>query len=150
MKYRSFAAGLGLAAFVVLASPTLALAKEGLRASLTTPIPSTASPGDEITLAWILTDVDLSGHSQPFVADNVFVKLLSPTRDATIGFATGGDHARGEYVAKVKVPSGGIAGIQFGNPGRMPVRDNRKLRRQHPSSGERTCSSSCNRQGNVR
>src|SRR5713226_7304801 len=72
------------------------------------------APGDEILLAWTLTVVDANMHSQPFSAEYVFVQLLSPTREATIAFATGGDHARGEYVARVKVPAGGIAAIQFG------------------------------------
>lgn len=117
MKYPSFVAGLGLAVLAVLASTTVALAKEGLRASLMTPVPSAASPGDEITLTWTLTYVDANMRSQPYIAENVFVKLLSPTRDATIGLATGGDHGRGEYVARVKVPSGGIAAIQFGTWG---------------------------------
>lgn len=117
MKYPSLVAGLGLAVLAVLASTTVALAKEGLRASLTTPIPSTAVPGDEIVLAWTLTYVDANIRNRPFIAENVFVKLLSSTRDATIGFATGGDHGRGEYVARVKVPSGGIAAIQFGTRG---------------------------------
>ncbi len=115
MKYPSSAAGLGLAVLAVLASTTAVLGKEGLRASLTTPIPSTAAPGDEIVLAWTLMDVDANMRSQPFIGENVFVKLLSASRgDPTIGLATGGDHARGEYVARVKVPVGGIAAIQFG------------------------------------
>lgn len=114
MKYPSFVAGLGLATLALLASTMVVLGKEGVRASLTTPIPSTAAPGDEIVLAWTLRVVDANMQTQPFSAEYVFVQLLSPTRDATIGFATGGDHARGEYVARAKVPAGGIAAIQFG------------------------------------
>jgi hypothetical protein len=38
-----------------------------------------------------------------------------------MGFATGGDHARGEYVASVKVPAGGIAAIKFGIRGTTDV-----------------------------
>jgi hypothetical protein len=114
MKYPSFVAGLGLAVLAMLASTTVALGKEGVRASLTTPVPSTAAPGDEIVLAWTLTVVDANMQTQPFSAEHVFVQLLSPTRDTTIGFATGGDRARGEHVARLKVPAGGIAAIQFG------------------------------------
>ena len=114
MKYPSLLAGIGLAVLALLASTTVVLGKEGMRASLTTPIPSRAAPGDEILLAWTLTVVDGNMQSQPFSAEYVFVQLLSPTREATIAFATGGDHARGEYAARVKVPAGGIAAIQFG------------------------------------
>jgi len=114
MKYPSLVAGFGLAALALLATTTVVLGKEGVRARLTTPIPATAAPGDEILLAWTLTVVDANMQSEPFSAEYVFVQLLSPTREATIGFATGGDHARGEYVARVKVPAGGIAAIQFG------------------------------------
>jgi hypothetical protein len=121
MKYPSFVAGLGLAVLAMLASTTVVLGKEGARARLTTPIPSTPAPGDEIVLAWTLTVVDANMQSQPFSAEYVFVQLLSPTRDVTIGFATGGDHTRGEYVARVKVPAGGIAAIQFGIRGTTDV-----------------------------
>src|SRR3989442_4943848 len=114
MKYRSFVAALALAVLAMLASTTVVLGKGGVRASLTMPVPRRTAPGDEIVLAWTLTEIDLTGRSQPFIADNVFVQLLSPTRDTTMGFATGQDHARGEYVARVKVPAGGIAAIQFG------------------------------------
>src|SRR5229473_1973055 len=99
MKYPSLLAGIGLAVLALLASTTVVLGKEGVRASLTTPAPSTAAPGDE----------------------NVLVQLLSPSRNTTIGFAGGGDHARGEYVARVKVPAGGIAAIQFGIRGTTDV-----------------------------
>jgi hypothetical protein len=121
MQYPSFVAGLGLAVLAMLASTTVALGKEGVRASLTTPVPSAAAPGDEIVLAWTLTVVDANMQTQPFSAENVFVQLLSPSRNTTIGFAGGGDHTRGEYVARVKVPAGGIAAIQFGIRGTTDV-----------------------------
>jgi hypothetical protein len=67
MKYlSSFVAGLGLAVLAMLASTTVALGKEGLRASPMMPIPATASPGDEI--AWTLTDVDPATASKPVPA----------------------------------------------------------------------------------
>ena len=117
MKYRwSFGAGLGLALSAMLAATPAVQAKEpAFQARLLTPIPANASPGDEIVLTWTLTYVDENMQSRPFNADNVFVQLLSANRaEPAIALATGGDPLLGEYVARVSVPQGGIAAVQFG------------------------------------
>jgi hypothetical protein len=92
-----------------------AAAKEDVEATLTTPVPLDAAPGDEITLAWKLTSVDAEGKRQPFGASGVYIRLFSAGGgEPTIGPAAGDD---GRYEATVIVPEGGIRGVQIGLQG---------------------------------
>jgi hypothetical protein len=97
----------------VLAAP--AVAKEGAEATLVTPVPLDAAPGEEITLAWTLTVVDEEGKRQPFNATGVYVELFSAGGGkSTIGSTSAEAHPTGEYETIVVVPKGGIGGIQIG------------------------------------
>jgi hypothetical protein len=90
-------------------------AKEDVKATLTTPIPVDAAPGEKITLAWRLTSVDAEGKRQPFGASGVYIRLFSASGGApTSGPAAGND---GRYEATVVVPEGGIRGVQIGLQG---------------------------------
>jgi hypothetical protein len=89
-----------------------ASAKEGVEATLVAPIPANAEPGEEITVSWTLA-AEENGERQPFGAEGIYVKLLSASGGRpTIGDATG--TADGGYTATVRVPEGGIGGIQVG------------------------------------
>jgi len=104
-----------LAATAVGLTAAPAGAKEDVGATLTTPIPLDAAPGDEITVAWTLESVDDKGKRHPFGASGIYVRLFSAAGgDPTVGPATGGD---GRYEAAVVVPEGGIGGVQIGLQG---------------------------------
>jgi hypothetical protein len=106
------AAAVAAIAIGLTAAPVAA--KEGVEATLLTPIPVDAAPGDEVTLAWTLSFVDDGGKRQPFNAEVVFVELFSAGGgDSSIGRASDSAHPTGEYEAVVPVPGGGIGGIQI-------------------------------------
>ena len=100
--------GLALTA-LVLAAP--AAAKEGVKATLTKPVPLHAPAGSRLTITWTLTYRDDHGRRRFFGAGEVFVRLLSGTgARSTVAFVNGDGH----YRARVRVPSGGIGGIRIG------------------------------------
>jgi hypothetical protein len=110
---RCFLVG-ALAAIAIGLTAAPVAAKEGVEATLTTPVPLAATPGDEITLAWKLTYEDEKGKRRPFGATGVFVELFGAGGGAsTIGSASDTAHPTGEYEAVVVVPEGGIGGIQI-------------------------------------
>jgi hypothetical protein len=97
-----------------LAAATLAPAKEGAHARLTTRLPLAATPGSMIRVQWTVNTRDDDGR-RPFGASGMFVRLLSRTgAPPTTGFADRTMHTRGRYAADVRVPSGGIGGIRMG------------------------------------
>jgi hypothetical protein len=97
-------------AAAVAAAP--ASAKEGVVATLETPVPLGAAPGEEVALAWTLASVDEDGAEQPFGAQGVYVTLVSAAGgEPSTGYAEGG--SAGRYTASVTVPEGGIGGIQI-------------------------------------
>lgn len=105
---------LAVVAVYLLPAVPAALAKEDVQARVYTPVPSEAVPGETITIAWTLTYAQGDGR-RPFGAGGVFVRLLSasggkPTKEH-------GSGPDGRYVADIKVPEGGIGGIQFGLEG---------------------------------
>lgn len=110
---------MGRRAATILLTGTLAAlaavpasAKEGVEATLVAPIPPNASPGERITVSWTLASEE-NGERQPFGAEGIYIRLLS----AAGGKPTNGDATRsadGGYVATVRVPEGGIGGIQVG------------------------------------
>jgi len=109
-----------LAAALVLAAP--AAAKDGVQAHVTTAIPTDASPGDRLHVAWKLDFLDRSARLTPFNAVGVFVRLRSASNGApTIAFATATAHTDGRYDATVTVPEGGIGGVDIGLRGSTDV-----------------------------
>jgi hypothetical protein len=99
----------------LLAVGPAALAKEGVKAWLLTPLGVDAPAGKQLTLVWALAGTDERGRRQPFNAIGVFVRLLSASGGRpTIGFATPDAHPQGRYDAQVAVPNGGIGGVQIG------------------------------------
>jgi hypothetical protein len=84
-----------------------ALGKEGVRATLTTPLPLDASPGTTLHVGWKLANRD--GTS--FGGGDVFVRLRSATgSQAQTAYTSGG----GTFAADVVVPKGGIGDVQIG------------------------------------
>lgn len=107
---------------LVVGAGSVALGKEGGKARLTTPLPLGASPGQTITVAWTLSDVDEQGVQRPFNAIGAFVRLRSASGGvATMAFATADAHPLGRYDARVTVPNGGIGGIEIGLRGTTDV-----------------------------
>ena len=97
------------AAALVAALP--AAGKEGVKATLTTPIPLAASPGTKLDVGWTLASLDEHGRRQPFGGGRVFVRLLSASgADPETAFTQGS----GAYEATVTVPKGGIGDVQIG------------------------------------
>jgi hypothetical protein len=84
-----------------------ALGKEGVRATLTTPVPLDASPGTTLHVGWKLANRD----GTPFGGGDVFVRLRSATGfQAQTAYTSGG----GTFAADVVVPKGGIGDVQIG------------------------------------
>jgi hypothetical protein len=100
-------------------------AKEGVWAELVTLPPAAALPGEQIQVSWTLQFLD-NGVRKPFGAGGVFIKLL----DAAHGAPTTAVSQRsdGFFEAMVRVPAGGIGGLQIGIHGTtdvyFPVRNN--------------------------
>ena len=96
-------------------------AKEGVKATILTPISPTAIEGSQIDVRWSLAD-EKSG--KPFSACAVFIRLIGPTGESTEAFAECGlKAAEGNYDATAVVPSGGISRIEIGVAGTMTDRD---------------------------
>jgi hypothetical protein len=94
----------------------LAAAKEGARARLASALPLQAPAGATIRIEWTVSVPDDHGGRQPFVADGMFVRLLSKTgARATESVAT--SVAPNRNVATIAVPAGGIGGIRVGLAG---------------------------------
>jgi hypothetical protein len=98
----------GVVAALVAAAP--AAAKEGVKATLTTPIPLDAEPGTPLKVGWTLAYVE-DGKRHAFGAGGVFVRLHGPSGEASTGFAS---QTSGEFRATVTVPKGGIADVAIG------------------------------------
>lgn len=92
-----------------------AVAKEGGRAWLMSPIPRWAEPGTVVHVSWIVRDDE--GNSTNAIG--MFVRFTSGVPDLAPneGFATATAHPTGEYEADVVVPGGGIGRIEFGLAG---------------------------------
>jgi hypothetical protein len=89
-------------------------AKEGVVATLRTPILIDAPAGAHLRVAWTLTYADENGRRRPFGAGGVFIRLRSASgADAKTGFADRVS-ATGRYAATVVVPKGGIGDVEIG------------------------------------
>ena len=109
----------------VLITPP-AEAKEGVSATVHTPISPTAIEGSQIDVSWSLAD---EKTGEPFSACAVFVRLIGPTGKSTEGFAQCGEEAaEGHYDATVIVPSGGISKIEIGVAGTMTDKEGNRTR----------------------
>src|SRR5579864_3667846 len=98
-----------LLAALVLAP--VAGAKDGVHATLTTPLPAYAAAGTKLMVTFVLRDA--TGH--PFNAEHVFVKVICPTKDATsIAFASRMAHPTGRYRIVATMPTGGLGTIRIG------------------------------------
>jgi len=109
--HRSARVWLAVAAAVALVGALPAGAKDGARATLTTRIPVAAAAGTSFRVAWVVTILD-NGRRRPFGASGMFVRLLSPVRGQSVKVYA--DGVGGRYHATVRVPRGGMRGIQLG------------------------------------
>lgn len=104
-----------LAAVAAAFAALPASGKEGVEATLKTQIPSNASSGEQLRVAWTLAHLDEQGKRQPFGAGGVYVRLFSAAGGKpTIGLSERDGGQTGFFVATVLVPEGGIGGIQIG------------------------------------
>jgi len=111
---RAALACLGVA-FVALVAAFPAAGKEGVKATLTTPVPLASPAGTALHVSWTLTYRDEDGRLRPFGGEGIFVRLLSASGGpSTTAFARG---TTGGYAATVRVPEGGIRAIQIGIEG---------------------------------
>jgi hypothetical protein len=108
---RPFVFGITVAALALLVAVPAA-AKEGVKATLTTPVPLDAKDGERIKIAWTLSAED---GSEPFGASGIYVRLAAPQGAPAVTEYAGGD--RGDYFANIRVPKGGIGDIQIGLQG---------------------------------
>jgi hypothetical protein len=90
-----------------------ASAKEGFRATLTSPFPADAKPGSTITVSWKVAN----RAGDAFNASSMFVRLRGPHGEANEGFAGTAAHTDGGYGARVTVPKDGTARIEIGVAG---------------------------------
>jgi hypothetical protein len=91
-----------------------AAGKEGVKATLTSRIPIAAPAGTIVRVSWTLGYRDDHGQRHPFGGGGIFVRLLGRSRaGAQTALAHG---TTGRYAATVRVPKGGIRGIQIGMP----------------------------------
>ncbi len=104
-----------VAAFAAATAALPAAAKEGVVATLETPIPLDAEPGTPVRVAWTLTYAEGESRGRPFGASGVFVRLVSASgANAQTGVAVPAPRSSGKYEATVKVPAGGIGDVQVG------------------------------------
>jgi hypothetical protein len=101
---RTAAALLAALAFVPVAA-----AKDGVHATLTTPLPKHASMGTKLAVSFTLRDA--AGH--PFDAMKIFVKIICPTKDAS-SFVFARQLSTGHYRAVAIVPPGGLGTVRIG------------------------------------
>jgi hypothetical protein len=112
MVMRRLSVGL-LVVAAALAAAFPAAGKEGVKATLATPVPLNAEPGTKLEVVWRLAFLDEHGRRQAFGAGGVFVRLLSASgAGAKTGLAD--ERGPGEYAATVVVPKGGIGDVRIG------------------------------------
>jgi len=85
------------------------LALAAVHATLLRPLPTHASAGTKIVVAFALRD--FAGH--PVDAKRVFVKVICPEKDVwSIAYAT--DAGNGRYRVVATVPAGGLGQVRIG------------------------------------
>lgn len=104
----------GAAATVAVAA-TLALpaqAKEGVRATLLSPVDMRADAGTTVRVRWKLTSAD----GRRFGASGIYLRVSRCGR-RPLRIRAAGDGTRGPFSARVKVPAGGIRKLMVGLEG---------------------------------
>lgn len=110
---------------IVFSAPS-ASAKEGMKATVHTPIQASADAGTEIHVMWSLADEE---SGRPFSACEVFIRLIGPTGESKEAFAERGLGAsKGKYDATPVVTVGGIGRIEIGVAGTMTDREGNSQR----------------------
>jgi hypothetical protein len=99
-----------------LALVPAAAAKNGVHATLTSPVPKHASMGTRLVVTFTLRDA--AGH--PFDAMKVFVKIICPEKDAS-SFVFATQVRTGHYRAIAIVPPGGLGTMRIGLRGSTDV-----------------------------
>jgi hypothetical protein len=116
MNLRRLSLALAAAAVVAAVAVVPAAAKEDVKATLLSTIPTEARPGAKLDVSWKLFSIGAHGRHVPFEAGSVFVRLSSASGSQTEeAFAQ--PVAPGFYRAKVTVPKSGIGGVEIGLEG---------------------------------
>ena len=118
---RRIAAAAGVALVAVLASATMALAKEGGIVTLAAPIPLDAEPGSTITVAFTATILTEDGP-RPVQGSPMVLRLTGPEGATTEAMATEVGRP-GSYAVEIVVPAGGVDRADFGLRGTMTSED---------------------------
>jgi hypothetical protein len=100
---------------VALAVAPAAAAKEGVTATLTSPVPLDARPGTQIQLTWTLATRD----GTPFGAIGIFVRLVDAGGGKPVDVTA--SQSNGPFSATARVPAGGLGGIRIGLHGTTDV-----------------------------
>ncbi len=112
--------------FAAILSASAVSAKDGVRATLHTPLLTHIAADTEIRLEWSLED-EHSGA--PFSACKVFIRLIGPNGDSAEAFAgCGHESSMGRYQATVSVPKGGISNVEIGIAGTVTDREGNRER----------------------
>jgi hypothetical protein len=88
------------------------LAKEGVSVDLLAPLPRDAEPGSNVSAMFKMSAIS-DDVASPLHKASVFIRLYGPTGAMTEGAGVE-QKVEGVYVAKVEVPEGGIARMEFG------------------------------------
>lgn len=105
---------------LVAATPPVS-AKEGVKATVHTPISASAIESSKLHVTWSLTE---EKTGEPFSACAVFIRLVGPTGESNEAFSECGLQAsKGTYDASPTVPSGGINRIEIGVAGTVTDRE---------------------------
>lgn len=110
---------------VSVLTASLVVAKEGVQATLHTPIPATAVAGSKLAVSWSLK---VEESDEPFSACGVFIRLTGPTGESTEAFTECADRHDGHYTAIATIPSGGVSRVEIGVAGRMTNRQGQSQR----------------------
>ena len=110
---------------MILSAPP-AGAKEGVKATIHTPVSASIEAGTRVHVMWTLTD---EKNGRPFSACAVFIRLIGPTGEFNEAFAECGLSAsQGNYDARPIVPVGGVVRIEIGIAGTMTDREGNSQR----------------------
>ena len=116
----------GLIILVLALTLSTGKAKEGVKATILTPISASTDAGAVVHVKWLLADED---DNKPFSACAVFIRLIGPTGEASEAFSECDREAgEGRYSAAPVVPAGGVGSIEIGIAGTMTDREGNSRR----------------------
>lgn len=107
----SVALSRGLQSFLGLVSSP-PVARNWVQATLTSSVAKSAPAGSSVVIRWKLWSRDQHGKLMPFDAGGLFARIVNPTHTQETTAPAHG--SRGEYSARIRVPSGGIGSVQVG------------------------------------